>query len=399
VNIEFGSLKNQTVTCAVSGGADSVALLHMLHTKRKELNLTLYAAHYNHGLRANADADEAFVRSLCEQWNIPLTVGRGDVRAAARGMSIEEAARTLRYEFLLARKGLIATAHNADDQVETVLLNLIRGTGLRGLCGMQEKADRIVRPILTLTRQQIEQYLAEHDLPHREDETNHEDDALRNRLRHHVIPLLQKENPSLSRTVGRMTALLQADEEFLQDQTLWLLEGAAKNGGYDCEILRTSPLCHRAVRQILNTLEKPTMAHVDAVCDLMKDLRGTKQVKLPGLTVVRQYSRIYFGKEEETPPPPITVSAEEGGDARWGNWNIIWAPGLGELTIRQRQSGDVIRLPGGSKTVKKLLIDRKIPAFKRHMLPVVVRDGEIIAVADLVCRIRGLHIEERTQYD
>lgn len=400
MNLDLTFLRGQTVTCAVSGGADSVALLHLLHCARKELELTLYAAHYHHGLRQSADGDEEFVAKLCRQWHIPLTVGRGDVAAYAEetGMSMEEAARQLRYEFLHAQPGLIATAHNADDQVETVLLNLLRGTGLKGLCAMERQSGRIVRPMLELTRQQIEDYLAQNGLPHREDETNAQDDALRNRLRHHVIPLLRQENPSLSRTVGRMTRLLQEDEEYLHAQTETLLQMAAKEGGYDCRVLRQSPLGKRAVRSLLQ-IAKPAACHVDAVWELMQDLRGTKTVQLPTMCVERQYEIVYFGKEPPTAPVPMTVSCDRAGSVIWGAWRIAWQAGPYTLHIRGRQTGDTIRLAGGSKTVKKLLIDKKVPASKRDGIPVVVCREQIVAVGDLVCQMQEIHIEERTQYD
>ena len=394
MNIDFEFLRGKTVTCAVSGGADSVALLHMLYRVREELELKLYAAHFNHGLRPNADPDEAFVRELCASLQIPLAVGHGDVRGAAQGKSIEEAARHLRYAFLLEQKGLIATAHNADDQVETVLLNMVRGTGLMGLCGMQKQSGRVVRPILELTRQQIEDYLNAHDLPHREDETNLEDDALRNRLRHHVVPLLRRENPSLSRTVGRMTELLQQDEAYLQAQTGSLLKQAEKNGGYDCTVLRASPLCKRAVRSLLRIC-KPSAAHVDAVCALLDDVCGTKQVQLPGMTVRRQYDILYFGKEAVSVPLPVTVSGETAGSIQWGGWHIAWECCEGDFLIRSRQEGDKICLSCGSKTIKKLLIDKKIPANERDLIPVIEHNGQIVAAGKLFCRMEQLHIEER----
>ena len=395
MNIDFEFLRGKTVTCAVSGGADSVALLHMLYSARNELNIKLYAAHFNHGLRPNAGQDEEFVRDLCAKLEVPLTVGHGDVKAAAKGKSTEEAARQLRYGFLLEQQGLIATAHNADDQVETVLLNLVRGTGRMGLCGMQKQSDRVVRPLLELTRAQIEEYLDAHGLSHREDETNWQDDALRNRLRHHVVPLLRQENPSLARTVGRMTALLQEDEEYLQEQTELLLEDAAKFGGYDCLVLRASPLCKRAVRSLLQ-IGKPSAAHVDAVCALLDDTRGTKQVQLPGMTVCRQYNIVYFGKEVPPAPQPVTVSGEQAGSLQWGDWHIAWERTAGRFLIRSRQEGDKISLSCGNKTVKNLLIDEKVPANERDLIPVIEYDGQIVAVGDLYCRMDQIHIEERT---
>lgn len=390
-------LRGETITCAVSGGGDSVALLHLLWSKREELELNLSAAHYHHGLRETADRDEAFVRALCQRWQIPLMVGRGDVNAYAiqNGMSVEEAARTLRYDFLLAQPGMIALAHNADDQVETVLLNLLRGTGLKGLGGMETQRDRLVRPLLQVTRAEIEGYLAEHGLSYCTDETNGKDDALRNRLRHHVVPLLRQENPALTQTVGRMSRLLQQDEAYLQAETEKLLEKAKTNGGYDCRILNGSPLRDRAIRALL-TIAKPAMSHVQAVAELMETLEGSKEIHLPSMTVRREYGIVYFGKAHSCETPAaVTVSRLEQGSVLWGNWNIAWQAGDGTLCIRKRQSGDTIKLPGGTKTVKKLLIDRKIPAKMRDTLPVVTCGGEVVAVGNVAANAAWIRIEER----
>ena len=156
-----------TLVCAVSGGKDSVCLLHVMRSLQKELSITVKAAHLNHQLRGEeSDRDEAFVRSLCERLGVPLTVSGGDVAARARetGESVEEAARKLRYAFLEGLGCTVATAHNADDNAETVLLNLVRGTALRGLCGIPPKRGPVVRPMLCVTRRQIEGYLLEKQL-------------------------------------------------------------------------------------------------------------------------------------------------------------------------------------------------------------------------------------------
>ena len=179
------------VVCALSGGGDSVALTHCLLFLRQELGISVAAAHFNHCLRgAESDGDEAFVRQLCARWGVELSVGRGDPRSLT-GESPEEAARHLRYGFLMEQSGWIATAHHGEDQIETVLLNLLRGTGLKGLCGMQPKNGRLVRPMLEVSREEVEEYLAKNGLECRFDSSNGTDDALRNRLRHHILPLLR----------------------------------------------------------------------------------------------------------------------------------------------------------------------------------------------------------------
>ena len=404
------------VVCAVSGGADSVALLHCLLSLRQELEIDVAAAHYNHCLRGEAsEADEAFVRGLCASLGVPLETGRGDVagHAARMGQSVEEAARHLRYGFLLEQPGLIAVAHNADDQVETVLLNLLRGTGLKGLCAMEPRRDRIIRPLLTVSRREIEDYLLEHGLAHREDATNAEDDALRNRLRHHVTPLLRAENPALTETVARMTALLRQDEQYLQAETDGLLDRARRDSGYDCRTLRDAPavLRRRAIRQLLQ-IPKPAKVHVDAVEALLQDLRGSARTELPGGWVaLREYGLLRLEPAQPTESfrpvvlkPGETVCLEPQKLEISMTGPIILEKSVDSVStfalkydmigrdctaiVRPRRTGDRIRLSGGEKTVKKLMIDRKIPAAIRDSLPVLTDGEEILAVYGLGADVR-----------
>ena len=193
-----------TLVCAVSGGKDSVCLLHVMLSLQKELSITVEAAHLNHQLRgAESDRDEAFVRNLCDSLGVRLTVSRADVlsRCKQTGESVEEAARVLRYQFFESLGKPVATAHTQDDNLETVLLNLVRGTALRGLCGIPPKRGKIIRPMLCVSRAEVETYLEQHALSHVEDSTNASSLPLRNRLRHEVVPLLMRENPKLSSTV------------------------------------------------------------------------------------------------------------------------------------------------------------------------------------------------------
>ena len=209
--------------CAVSGGLDSMCLLEMTVRQGQKQGRRVAAAHFNHQLRgAEADRDEAFVRDWCAAREIPFFAGRGDVRAFAEktGRTVEEAARQLRYEFLekIRRRegfGCILTAHHADDSAETMLLNLLRGTGLKGLTGIPEKRDCILRPLLSVTRAELAAYAAEPRIPFVEDSTNGTDDAARNMLRHQVLPVLKKLNPRVVENMSRTASLLAADEAAL----------------------------------------------------------------------------------------------------------------------------------------------------------------------------------------
>ena len=187
------------VLCAVSGGADSMAMLWCLHSLREELSISVCAVHFNHRLRgAESDRDEAFVRAFCAEHGIELTVGTAAVDAYTAS-GVEETARRLRYAFFETLPcDKLATAHTADDNAETVLLHLLRGAGLRGLCGIPPRRGRYIRPLLCVTRGQITDYLRQEGIMWVEDSSNAADDCRRNRLRHQVMPLLKLEMPELA---------------------------------------------------------------------------------------------------------------------------------------------------------------------------------------------------------
>ena len=212
--------------CAVSGGRDSMALLSFLEQLAAEKGFILHAAHYNHMLRPTADRDEDFVRLWCADRHIPLACGTCDVRAWAReqGASLEDAARTLRYRFLeetADRVGAqrIATAHHVQDNAETVLLHLLRGTGLRGLGGIAPVRGRVVRPFLETDRRDIDAYVEENNIPYVEDESNADITFARNRLRIEVMPLLEKLAPGSTARIAGAAAILREEENHLAQES------------------------------------------------------------------------------------------------------------------------------------------------------------------------------------
>lgn len=209
------------ICAALSGGADSVCLLDCLQRLSGELSLDICAVHVQHGLRgAESDRDEQFCRDFCQSRHIPLTVCREDVRryAAKKRLSIETAARECRYQAFekACEQGYIATAHTASDNMETLLLRICRGTGLRGLCGIPPVRGRYIRPMLYLSREDVENYLWEKGLSFVTDSTNAEDSYSRNYVRLHIVPRLRHLNPSLFRTLSSMTGSLREDMDFLE---------------------------------------------------------------------------------------------------------------------------------------------------------------------------------------
>lgn len=241
------------VLCAVSGGVDSIYLLHRMTELAAQRGFTVGCAHFNHGLRgAESDRDEAFVRAQCAHLGVPFYAGRGDV-ASVRGMGTEGAARQLRYAFLTdcaAAHGYdwIATAHTADDNAETLLLNLARGCGLRGLTGIPPQRGKLLRPMLDTTRAEAEAYLAEHGIAHVDDSTNASDAYARNRIRHHAVPALESVNAAFVQHAADTAALLREDERFLGGLAAEFLAGQTPAEGIPTAELLALPRPVRVAR-------------------------------------------------------------------------------------------------------------------------------------------------------
>lgn len=398
-----------SVCATVSGGTDSMALLQLLCALRETLQISLSAAHFNHRLRgAESDRDERFVREQCVLLGIPLTVGSGDAaaRAAETGESIEEAARKLRYAFfetLDADK--IATAHTADDNAETLLLNLLRGTGPRGLCGIPPVNGNIIRPLLSCTRAETEDYLQNRALPHVEDSSNASDDCVRNRLRHKVMPLLTAENPRFAEAVRRTCALQREEEEYLSALAADAERDCAVPGGLSCGKLRQlHPVLRRRV--LLSALrqrrpEAPAMQFVQALDALVFSDSPSARISLPeGLTAARVYDLLVFRGEPlpgsfapvELPVPGSVRIPELGMTVTCSvtkNSNICRKKAeifllkydmiCQTVSLRPRRVGDMLN----GRSVKRRMIDRKIPAAERERCPVLEIDGSVAAVYGL----------------
>lgn len=249
------------VAVALSGGADSVSLLLALKELEQRLGISVSACHVNHNLRGEESLrDMRFCEELCGRLGVPLRTASIDVRAAQqKHESLEECARRLRYDFFesvlseLGSRAKLATAHNANDNAETVLLNLIRGTALKGLCGIPPVRGRIIRPLLSCTRADIEAFLSEVVEKCVVDSTNLCDDYTRNKVRHIILPEMEKINPSLVRSAARMTSSLCSDSEYLESLAEQALSETKTAAGYDAKRLSEYPLPikSRAVKRIL----------------------------------------------------------------------------------------------------------------------------------------------------
>ncbi len=379
------------VVAGVSGGADSIALLHALHA----LGTPVTIAHLNHQLRGEAsDGDEALVRQLAEQLDLPIAVKSVDVSALARseGISVEMAARQARHAFFAELEPtVVALAHHADDQVETFFLRLTRGAGTDGLGGMAYSQAigqiRLIRPMLDVTRSEIRDWLKENGIAWREDASNSDEKHLRNRVRHTVLPMLERElNPNLRQAILRTMNILREEGEWM-DATI-----------ADCPLAMTDlPLAakRRALRQWLfgQGAEEVSFDAVDRILAQMARGEGTTVHELN----VRQRVVVEYGvpRFEDTPPSQdiagwtLTIEAGRGwkkdeadrigrlpAEASFNAAKVGDAP----ITVRAFREGDRMAPLGmeGSRKLQDIFTDLKLPRSLRTQVPVVVCRGEII---------------------
>lgn len=395
------------VLCALSGGADSVCLLHYLASLP---GVTVLAAHYNHRLRGKeSDRDEAFVRKMCADMGIMCFVGSGNVKAYARahGLGTEEAARLLRYAFLQETAGeqrctRIATAHNANDNAETVIMNLARGTGLKGLCGIPPVRGNIVRPLLETTRQEIESYLAGHGLEHVEDSSNASDDYSRNRVRHHVLPVLESINPSCAGAIAAAMESLREDEDYLSGLARDFIQENAEENRVPVDALLSlpAPVMKRVIRLMHGgQLSSYHVRSIINIC-LVRSLHAHADV--PGMRVTREFGTLIFGTAPSSaipeteifpgqdvfiPEAGVKVScrmAEKGAEIHNSLTTFFFKSAniCGRMSIASRREGDKIALAGRgcTKSLKKLFSEARLTLDERLCTPVIYDEAGPIAV-------------------
>jgi tRNA(Ile)-lysidine synthase len=420
-----------SVLVALSGGADSVALTGVLFELRHRLGLSLFLAHLNHGLRVEADDDEAFCRSLSERLSLPFASEKVDVAASARRSrrSIEDEGRRIRYRFLESQAerfgaNRIAVGHTLDDQAETFLLRLLRGSGGRGLSAIHPVKDgRIIRPLIEARRASIEAYLQEQGLPFREDSSNADPRFSRNRIRHEELPRLSAAyNPRLAESLARTASLLREEEAWMEAETEAAFAAIASCRQDEVELARQRlaelPLAlqRRLVRAAIERvrgLEGVSHQHVEDVVTLARGQSG-RELHLPGLFVELSFDRLRFRnrarelarKADERsyngfeyrlsiparvriPECSGTLSArietrrktDEPLHPSQGNAVILGFDGvIPELSVRSPRRGDRFHPLGapGSKSLSRYLMERKISRDARAMVPLVVRPASAI---------------------
>jgi tRNA(Ile)-lysidine synthase len=411
------------VVVAVSGGPDSMALLHALWHLRELLSIRLVVAHLNHQLRGRAsDEDAEFVARFAASLDLPCIVETADVYGYCRDhrCSVETGAREVRYAFLervarAHRAEKIATGHTADDQAETILMRLIRGSGLSGLSGIRPvREGRIIRPLLHVTRDQVMAYLVALRLPVRVDATNTETNVLRNRIRHHLLPLLQGYNPEIHTALCRLGEVLRAESAYLDEEVekrygKVVIEAGARSMRVDASAWGRIPLSlqRRMIRRMAEQAggdpERLTYEHIERVRGLMEAGRTGQLMKLPGaLLVERRRTSVLVRHGVPAPfhhpvPVPGEIAVPETGfrlitqllapeeaplpgspSCAFFDADAVEDP----LAVRSRQPGDRMAPAGmaGTKSLKALFNEWDIPRLERDSVPILTSGARILWV-------------------
>lgn len=412
---KYSMLKNiNKVFVGFSGGADSTALLHFLYffASDKGKKFTVEAVHINHCLRGEESVrDENFVKSFCSEIGVKLHLKRVDVKNVAQKnkIGLEEAGRMVRYEIFesLAENGnnKIATAHTLSDSCETFIFNLIRGSSLKGLCGIPPVRGKIIRPLIGVTREEIEQYCKENGLKYIQDSTNFEREYTRNKIRLDVIPVLKKINPNLEKSVSRTLSLISEDEKYIEQQTEKALNFIKLDQGYDAEKFKKFPYCLKSrliIKIVKESMDKiPEKKHVDLICKIVDD-EGTVSLSKNKFLVSKnglleivenksknsiqwEYTLKNVNNLTETKTNIIikTIPFSEYKNLleKPEKSNVIDSKKLStECVIRNRRAGDKFTLPFRkvTKTVKKLMNEFKIPEKSRNKLAIIACGKEVV---------------------
>ncbi len=394
---QYNMLQNQSiVTVALSGGADSIVLLNVMIMLSKQYGITIKAAHLNHNLRGTeSDRDEQFVRSVCAKANVELKVKSVDVRKLAQQQkqSVELAARNARYAFFAECDGVVATAHTADDNIETVLLNLVRGTGVNGLCGIPPVRSGIIRPLIMCTRSQIEEFCQTNNLEFVTDSTNLTDDYTRNKLRHNVVNVLKEINPSVSTVVLRTCGILRDENAFLSSLTDVEYKRLINLDGID--VAKAKKLDKSLLLRVLRKYAEDVMGcsidnyHTEKLFNLVYKGEGNCQLSrgFCAWVLKKNLKIIPDVQEDESFSVQTQVIDIQEYKSKLKVNNLLskcaidYDKIVGDTIVRCRTQGDSIKLKGkGTKTLKKLYNEIEIAHNLRRNLPVIADDCGVIWV-------------------
>ncbi len=381
--------KGDTITVALSGGADSVAMLHALIGLRDKFSLTVNAAHLNHSIRGDeADRDESFVKELCKNLDIELFCEKLDVPKYANEnhLSLELAARELRYDFLnRVATGKIATAHTASDNLETLLFNLSRGTALKGLCGIPPKRDNIIRPVIFCTRQNIEEYCIQNNLFFVTDSTNLSDDYSRNKIRHNIVPVIKDINNNAEVLAVKTAIALSEDNDYLDATAKEVLFKHCDDDTLLIDELNKlhSAIAKRVIKEYFNILYPDVLLenrHINGIYNICILKQGKVNLPCCIYAEVNDSRLSFYSNEIENIDFSVKIEETENVNNLFSNNLLDYDKIIGKLIVRTRNEGDSIRLQnrGCTKTLKKLYCEYKIPLNIRDNLPVIADDKGVV---------------------
>ena len=403
------------VLAGVSGGPDSIALLHLLDSCRDRYGFELFVVHVNHRLRPEADGEAQYVQQFCEQKQIPFLLFAEDVADYAKqyGMSLEQAGHEVRHTcFRKAAEAWnitkLALGHHGDDRAESVLLHLVQGCGLDGLTAMPPKDGWLIRPFAFLQKKDLVQYCEQHNLQYFTDATNLEPGCLRNQIRLEVLPQLKAYNPQITESLLRLQESCGADADYLAQctETLWHQHGSREEeqAVFPADVLQGQHIAMQRrilrcmYRQVRGSEQNLSFGQTEQMRQIAMMNNGSQELHLAdGLLFLREYNRLCVTKKLEKPndyqylwhieeelfvPESECVFKAEldltsetaGAEVLDVDYSRISLP----LTIRNRKPGDVLKMPFGRKKLKDFFIDKKIPVSRRDCVPVVLSGSEII---------------------
>lgn len=425
------------VLLGVSGGPDSIALLHLLDSRKTHYGIQLFVVHVNHLLRPEAEAEAQYVRQICQERDIPFRLFTVDVAALAdeKGMSLEQAgheARFLCFQEAAEQWNItkLALGHHGDDRAESVLLHLVQGCGLDGLTAMPPRDGWLIRPLAQVRKQELVQYCEKNGLHYFIDSTNLEPGCLRNQIRLEVLPQLSRYNPQITDALLRLQNTCAADADYLEQCTanLWQQYGSTEYNRtlFPAERFRTQhPAMQRRLlrcmyQELTGAAVNLTFRQVEQMCHIALQRQGSQQISLHGdIIFARRYDQLVMLRKPEHPQAeshvwdirqPIqlyayaSVFTAEMTDTVTQNDMDNYAKNLfcvavdadkleNVLQIRNRRPGDSLAMTHGHKKLKKFFIEKKIPADEREHVPLVLSGNEIVwipgyYIADCV-RITG----------
>jgi len=415
-NIELAIKNNNLITkgdkigVACSGGRDSMCLLHYLSTHKDDLGIEIVAINIDHNIRENSKRDTMFVMRYCNQHNIKFMSYSLNVLqyCMEKKTSIEEGAREARYEVFrsLISKGVvdkIALAHHMQDQSETILLNILRGTGLNGASGMDYVNGKFIRPLLSTTRAEIHAYIENNDIPYVDDETNASNDYSRNYIRNMIMPLIRSKWPNADNAICKFAEICRQDNKYIEDIAKQS-DFEAKDGIVKIQtryFIDQPSVINRVIRKALkaiNVSKDIEKKHIELIKELALDGNNGSKINLPhNLVAIKEYNYITITNKTFKPARKewkmekgkidiqeygiINLSITRKFDLGEHNHIIDYNKVPKDAIIRFREAGDVFeKFGGGKKSLSDYLIDKKIPTRLRNITPVLASGNEILAV-------------------